>query len=114
MEAFQTYDHPNIVRYLELYEDDNNYYIICEPLKGSDIFNTLTGYSTFSEEKAAAIIKQIFEATAYIHSKGLAHNQLFPINILHQNPGSLEVKVIDLDEAGNEPVKDMVSFLRNG
>lgn len=114
MELFQTFDHPNIVRYLEVYEDQNYYFIVCECLKGSDCIDAVWRNGAHSEDYAAAIIKQILEATVYIHSKGLAHNQLFPINILHVAPGSLEVKVIDLDEASNQPIKDMNVFLRHG
>lgn len=41
MEYFQTFDHPNIVKYLELYEDEQYFYIVCEALKGSDIVDQL-------------------------------------------------------------------------
>lgn len=34
METFASFDHPNIVRYLEVYEDENYYYVVCECLKG--------------------------------------------------------------------------------
>jgi hypothetical protein len=37
MEYFGTYDHPNIVRYLEVYEDTMYYFVVCECLKGSDL-----------------------------------------------------------------------------
>ena len=30
------------------------------------------------------------------------------------NPGQLEIKIIDLDEAGNQPIKDLDKFLRYG
>ena len=39
MEKFATYDHPNLVRYLEIYEDESNFYIVCECLKGNDIIS---------------------------------------------------------------------------
>lgn len=54
------------------------------------------------------------QAVAYLHNKGVAHNQLYPINILHVNPSSPEIKLIDLDEVGNTPIKDLMKFLRFG
>ena len=37
IERFQAFDHPCIVRYLEIYEDELFYYIVSECLKGDDI-----------------------------------------------------------------------------
>jgi calcium-dependent protein kinase len=44
----------------------------------------------------------------------VAHNQLYPVNILHVNPSAPQVKVIDLDEAGTTPFKDMEKYMRHG
>jgi calcium/calmodulin-dependent protein kinase I len=82
-EYFSTFDHPNIVRYLEAYEDTNYYFVVCECLKGNDIIDQVWQRGRLSEEYAASILKQILQAVHYIHSKGISHNQLFPINILH-------------------------------
>lgn len=114
MEYFGTFDHPNIVRYLEVYEDENYYFLITECLKGNDIIDQVWSEGRYNEEKAALILKQILQGVAYIHSKGVAHNQLFPINILHVAPYKPELKIIDLDEVGNQPVKDLDKFLRYG
>ena len=51
---------------------------------------------------------------AYIHSKGVAHNQLYPVNVLHVNKNAPQIKVIDLDEVGKEPIKDLDKFMRYG
>lgn len=112
MEYFGTFDHPNIVRYIEIYEDENYFFIVCECLKGSDIIEQVWSVGRYSEDYAATILKQILQAVVYIHSKGVAHNQLFPVNILHVNPNSPEIKIIDLDESGNQPIKDLDKFLR--
>jgi len=39
---------------------------------------------------------------------------MYPINILHVNPNSTALKVIDLDEVGSSPVKDMWKFMGYG
>lgn len=86
IEFMNTLDHPNIVRYLEAYEDTNFYFIVLECMKGGDIIDNLFNRGSYTEEYSATIMKQILQAIAYIHTKGIAHNKFFPINVLHCNP----------------------------
>ena len=39
---------------------------------------------------------------------------MFPINVLHCNPNQPEIKLIDLDESGNQPIRDLDKYLRYG
>lgn len=57
MEYFGSFDHPNIVRYLEVYEDENYYFLITECLKGSDIIDQVWQQGRYSEDYAAQILK---------------------------------------------------------
>ena len=56
MERFSTFDHPNIVRYLEIYEDEMYYYIVCECLKGEDLVENIRARGSYDEGYAAMII----------------------------------------------------------
>ena len=56
MEKFATYDHPSIVRYLEIYEDEQYFYIVCECLKGEDIVENIWSRGSYDEGYAAKII----------------------------------------------------------
>ena len=49
-------DHPNIVKFYEVYEDKKNIYLVMEYCKGGDLYATLLREETFSEEKAAKIL----------------------------------------------------------
>lgn len=48
--------HPHIMRIFELLEDDNNYYIISELLKGGELYERIVQLKKFSEKDAAYII----------------------------------------------------------
>jgi calcium-dependent protein kinase len=56
MERFASFDHPSIVRYLEIYEDENCFYVVCECLKGADIAENVWMAGSYSEGYAANII----------------------------------------------------------
>jgi len=57
MEVLGSYDHPNIVRYLEIYEDEHYYFLVCECLKGNDVIDQVWNQGRHTEEYAAAILK---------------------------------------------------------
>jgi calcium-dependent protein kinase len=56
-------DHPNICKYLELFEDEYSYYFVSEFLTGGDLWDAVHdlfgGFGGYSEETTATIIKQI-------------------------------------------------------
>lgn len=42
--------HPNIIRIVDLLEDNENYYIVSEVVKGGELFKRLTKLSCFTEK----------------------------------------------------------------
>ena len=48
--------HPNIIRIIELIEDDGNYYVVSELVKGGELFRRLTKAKKFTEADAADIV----------------------------------------------------------
>ena len=41
--------HPNIIRIIDLLEDEENYYVVSELVKGGELFQRLTKVSHFTE-----------------------------------------------------------------
>ena len=41
--------HPNIIRIVDLLEDNDNYYVVSELVKGGELFKRLTKVSSFTE-----------------------------------------------------------------
>jgi serine/threonine protein kinase len=48
--------HPNLIRIVDLIEDDENYYVVSELVKGGELFKRLTKVTSFTENQAADII----------------------------------------------------------
>jgi calcium-dependent protein kinase len=82
---------------IEILEDDFFYYVISEILEGGELFDRITKVKSFSEKKAAYILKQVLLAINYMHKKNVTHRDLKPENILleSKNLDNLEVKIAD-------------------
>ena len=90
--------HPRIVRIVELIEDDENYYIVSEVLKGGELFKRIIEAKCFTEQQASIIVKQIMEGLNYMHQQMVTHRDLKPENILlvSDDPYDLSIRIADL------------------
>lgn len=49
LELVAKFDHPSIVRFIEVFEDDANVYLVCECMKGENIIENLWKQGSISE-----------------------------------------------------------------
>lgn len=66
------------------YEDRNHVHIVSEWLDGGELFDRVIdlGEDVLSEAEAARIMREIFRAVKYLHSKNITHRDLKPENIM--------------------------------
>jgi len=85
------------MRIFELLEDDNNFYIVSELLKGGELYERIIKLKTFSERDAATIVNQVLLAINYMHQKNIIHRDIKPENILLESPATdnLNIKITD-------------------
>lgn len=76
--------HPNIVRFIDLDREDDNYFIVMEWLEGRSLSAILDESSSNSMEIDAAldVIRQIGGALDYAHRCGVVHADVKPGNII--------------------------------
>ncbi|XP_041460847.1 calcium/calmodulin-dependent protein kinase type 1D-like [Lytechinus variegatus] len=79
-------DHPNIVALLDIFEDKLHVYLVIELVSGGELFDRIVAKGNYTEKDASEIVRQILEATTYIHSKGIVHRDLKPENLLFYSP----------------------------
>lgn len=117
----KTLDHPNIVRFHEIYQDDNSFHSVLELCKGGELYEKVlekaatlklkekkTSSSTPSkkkkrsyyleeESKIATILHQVLDAVAYCHSQNVVHRDLKLENIVlcDKKQSTTKVKIID-------------------
>ncbi|CAD8065224.1 unnamed protein product [Paramecium sonneborni] len=96
MHILKNLDHPHIVKLYELYQDQNNYYMITEYLSGGELFERIKKMQIFTEKRASELIRQILLAINYCHDQKIVHRDLKPENILFSGPEpELNLKIID-------------------
>lgn len=100
IEILKSLDHPNILRVYEFFDTPKRILIVTELLPGGELFYEITNQGSFTESKAAEIMRQIFSALSYLHERNIAHRDLKPENILLEEKGStLNIKLVDFGAA---------------
>ena len=80
------WQHPNIIRLLDVFESQESMYLIMEYLDGGDFFCYLDKNKfRLKEDLAAKFIRSLAAALYYLHSFGVVHRDLKPENILITN-----------------------------
>jgi serine/threonine protein kinase len=68
--------HPNIVRYIEVFEDDENIYMILELCLNKSLMDMLRRRKRFTEPETRYFILQLMGALKYMHGKNVIHRDL--------------------------------------
>jgi len=74
--------HNNIVKLFELFETEDHYCLVMENVVGGNLLNAINKMNKIPENLAKIIFKQLIKTLQYIHSKGIAHRDIKPDNIL--------------------------------
>ncbi|XAR71156.1 Non-specific serine/threonine protein kinase [Bertholletia excelsa] len=88
--------HPNIVKYKDVYEDNDAVYLIMELCQGGELFDRIVARGHYTERGAATITKTILEVVQVCHAHGVIHRDLKPENFLYADASeNAQLKAID-------------------
>ena len=101
-------DHPGISKVLDANLGHSPPYVIFEYVEGKSLRQHLRERGRFEIQDVAAILRQLVEAIAFAHARGVVHGDLKPENILVVERGvEKTVKVTDFQlgsfQAGDRP-----------
>ena len=85
-------DHPNIIRIIDVFDENSTSYYVMEYIEGGSLENKL-GTTGLSMSEATRYIFQVVETLKYIHKKNIAHLDIKPSNIMLN--GNDEIVLID-------------------
>ncbi len=95
--------HPNIVRIVDIGEDQGLFYLIMPYVEGEDLASYLEREGRLSPEAAVYVIRQVADALAWAHSKGVVHRDLKPANVRLDPHGRVIVLDFGIAKAGATP-----------
>jgi len=97
LEKMKELQHPNIVKLIETFEDNEYAYIVMELVNsGKELFDCIVDRGFYSEKSTIIIIKQILEALKCIHEHKIIHRDIKPEKILYtEENGDIVVKFSD-------------------
>lgn len=81
---------PNVVSISDVYEDDSHLHMVLDLCESPDLFRRLSR-TPFPEAEAAAVARPLALAVAACHSRGVAHRDIKPDNVLFDRCGSLHL-----------------------
>ena len=86
-------NHENIVKVLEVFEENNTAYYVMEYVDGGSIDELIQRHGYLTTPQTVAIVRQICKALEYMHANRMLHLDLKPKNIMISS--SRKVKLID-------------------
>eukprot|EP00929_Paragymnodinium_shiwhaense_P067715 TRINITY_DN34048_c1_g1_i1.p1 TRINITY_DN34048_c1_g1~~TRINITY_DN34048_c1_g1_i1.p1 ORF type:complete len:574 (-),score=135.68 TRINITY_DN34048_c1_g1_i1:57-1778(-) len=101
LECLMELDHPHICRLYEWFEDENNVFIVTELIQGEDLRHFM------QDEDLQSLFRQLLEAVAYCHDRGVAHRDLKMQNcMVWEGSKDKVLKVIDFGIAAVKKKSD--------
>lgn len=79
--------HPNLVRFVDAFEEGDFFFLILEYVGGGDLFNALMrrsgrGRPRFKEVESVFLLRQLMAGLGFLHAQGVIHRDLKLENVL--------------------------------
>ena len=91
-------NHPNIVRILDIFEENATAYYVMEYIEGESLGDMVKRRGAIPEAEALEYIREVGGALSYIHSEKMNHLDIKPNNLVKRNKDG-QVLVIDFGVA---------------
>jgi len=75
-------NYPNIIRVIEIFEENNTAYLVMEFVEGNSLLDILNEQGTIPVIQAIDYTSQIGDALSYVHTQNILHLDVKPSNIL--------------------------------
>jgi len=102
IETMKTLQHPNIVQFIDFYQDKKKAYLLLELVDGGTVLDRILLNDFFSEKDAACVTVDVVNALHFLHNMGVSHRDLKPQNLLYasSDPASPEYNTVKVADFG--------------
>ena len=76
------FNHPKIVRVLDVFEDNRTAYFVMEYIEGQTLKDIVQSSGALNRRRAIAVMGQLLDAVEEVHRKGKLHRDIKPDNVL--------------------------------
>ena len=87
-ETLYRFQHPNIVRVVDVFETNNTAYMIMDYERGESLGSVLTRQKTLSDLELCGLLLPVLDGLEAIHRAGMVHGDLKPSTIYIRTDGS--------------------------
>lgn len=106
-------DHPNLVKFYEVYEDESYLHLVMELCRGGDLLERLCNAKVYTEATAARVLSKLLLGVNHLHHQHFVHRDLKPENFLFTTDlPDAEIKIVDFGLAVRHepgvPLKSLV------
>lgn len=98
--------HPNVLSLYDVWETNNNLYLILEYAEKGELFNLLVDHGPLPEREAINCFRQIIIGISYCHALGIVHRDLKPENLLLDS--FYNIKIADFGMAALQTDADLL------
>jgi formylglycine-generating enzyme required for sulfatase activity len=91
------FQHLNIVRVLDIFQENGTAYTVMEYVKGETLKSKIQREGAMGEKAAMSTISQLLDAVEEVHNKGMLHRDIKPDNVLLTPEG--KIVLIDFGSA---------------
>jgi len=81
-EALKLLNHPNIVKLLDMFQEDERHYLVMELVEGGSLESSLGRGSVLPIERVLALALDLSDALSRAHRLGIVHRDIKPGNVL--------------------------------
>jgi serine/threonine-protein kinase len=94
-------DHPQVPRLLDYFEDEQQFYLVQEYVKGHNLHQEVKKNGPFTEGSVKQFLSELMPVLSYIHSQKVIHRDIKPANLIRRQTDQ-KLVLIDFGAVKNE------------